>query len=501
MYEEIRKKAEKHRGFFLVVFPAAIMLIYLGCECFHDFSGVLYYLYPALMKGLMILSVYLAWRCYMKEQVPVSVSILLSGLAVILPFAGEMHEWSGWDWAEKIYEFVWLLWPVIITCLSNYCTHKLYKKKKYICGMNLFIVLLLSVLLHRFAEGGEGATTDLCILVMWIAEGLLWTFVLNDTSQEKDRKRNLMVAWIACLLLFGCFTFVDISYLSVPAIWTSVRGRYWNEVIFLCLPVILLFVIKMSEIHLTKSKLYYMQKRSLLYFLIVLLLIYFIPNIGLNFALESLKYDVADGVYLLLLADIMFWRELYRKSEQAGSRIKGAAFMVVINVGIFIFFLIENLRLREVLSYVGSSFAGSSRTVSQVDWVGYRKAAFEAFLSRDLTILDHSYGKEKYMYSVCGDGLTSIRFRCGLLPVLVMVLLLLLFVILLWNWNREDILLNQCAGYLAISYILKMSIAFILQANMIVSPYMEFPFTEKDIAAILLPILLVCESSRRTMHL
>lgn len=349
--------------------------------------------------------------------------------------------------------------------------HKLYKNKKYICGVNLFIVLLLSVLLHWFAEGGEGATTDLCIPVMWIAEGLLWTFVLNDTRQEKDRKRNLMVAWIACLLLFGCFTFVDISYLSVPAIWTGVRGRYWNEVIFLCLPVILLFVIKMSEIHLTKSKLYYMQKRSLLYFLIVLLLIYFIPNIGLNFALESLKYDVADGVYLLLLADIMFWRELYRKSEQA------------------------------VLSYVGSSFAGSGRTASQVDWVGYRKAAFEAFLSRDLTILDHAYGKEKYMYSVCGDGLTSIRFRCGLLPVLVMVLLLLLFVILLWNWNREDILLNQCAGYLAISYILKMSIAFILQANMIVSPYMEFPFTEKDIAAILLPILLVCESSRRSRHL
>lgn len=54
MYEEKRKKAEKHRGFFLVVFPAAIMLIYLGCECFHDFSGVLYYLYPALMKGLML---------------------------------------------------------------------------------------------------------------------------------------------------------------------------------------------------------------------------------------------------------------------------------------------------------------------------------------------------------------------------------------------------------------------------------------------------------------
>lgn len=305
-----------------------------------------------------------------------------------------------------------------------------------------------------------------------------------------------MAVWIVCLLLFGCFTFADISYLPSSAVWNSVRGNYWNQAIFFCLPILLLFVMKMLEVYITEDKPNFVQKRSLLYFLIVLLLIYFITNNGLNFGAESLKYDIADGFYLLFLADIMLWKEVYRKQEQTGSRLKGAAFMALVNVGVFLFFLIENKRLREVLSYVRALFvkevfSGSSRMALQGDWVGYRKATFEAFLSRDLTVLDSAYGKEHYLYSVYGHGLASIRFRYGMLPLLVMLLLLVLVVILLWNWNQKDIFLNQCARYLAIGYILKMSVSFILQANMIVSPYMEFPFTGMDIAEILLPILLV----------
>lgn len=85
-----------------------------------------------------------------------------------------------------------------------------------------------------------------------------------------------------------------------------------------------------------------------------------------------------------------------------------------------------------------------------------------------------------------------------MLPLLVMLLLLVLLVISLWNWIQKDIFLSQCARYLAIGYILKMSVSFTLQANMIVSPYMEFPIIGMDIAEILLPILLVYEDYHRT---
>ena len=108
------------------------------------------------------------------------------------------------------------------------------------------------------------------------------------------------------------------------------------------------------------------------------------------------------------------------------------------------------------------------------------------------------YVKEHYLLSAYGHGLASIRFRYGMLPLLVMLLLLTMFVIFLWNCNQKDVFHNQCARYLAIGYIMKMSVAFILQANMIVSPYMEFPFSGMDIAEVLLPILLVYENYRQT---
>ncbi len=217
--------------------------------------------------------------------------------------------------------------------------------------VNLFFILLPAAVLHWFAEktGGENAGIDLCIPVIWIAEGILWIFVLNFTNQEKHRKRNLMAAWIICLLLFELFTYADISYLSPPAIWDSVRGKYWNKVIFFCSPILLLSVMKMLEIYITEEKPYFLQKRKLLYFIIVLLL-------------------------------------------------------------------------------------------------------------------------------------------------------LVLTVILLWNWNQKDRFLNQCAGYLAVGYMLKMSVSFILQANLVVSPYMEFPFSGMDMAEILLPILLVYEGCHRTKN-
>ena len=165
------------------------------------------------------------------------------------------------------------------------------------------------------------------------------------------------------------------------------------------------------------------------------------------------------------------------------------------------FFLIGNQRLREVLCYIGNALAGSGRTDLQTDWIDYRKAAFEAFWSGDLTALKYDYGEEKYLYSVYGHGLTSLRFRYEMLLVVAMAALLALFVIFLWNWNCGNSFLDRCARYFAVSYILKMSVTLVLQMNMIVSPYMEFLFTGMDIAEIILPILLAYESFRMEKHL
>lgn len=370
VYEKIREQAERYSSVLLIALPAAIMLLYLGCWHYRDLGDVINYFSPALIKSAMILSLYLAWRCYRKENVPVIVSILLCGIAAALPLVREKH-------------------------------------------------------------------------------------------------------------------------------WVGVGGEYWCGVAFLCAPVILLFVIRTAEKYIAENRAYYIWKRSLLYFLTVLIMLYFITNAGLYYAVGSLKYFIADGFYLLLLADILFWKILYGKPEQADSRIKAAVLMAVMNVGVLIFYLIENPRLQEVLSYVGRFLVGGRWTASQPDWIGYRKAALEAFWSKDLTVLDQTLKKEKYQYSLFGRGLAHIRFQCGLLPVLGMILLLILLIIFLWNWKRGNTLLHQCACCLAVSYILRMCIVLVLQANMIVSPYMEFPFTGDDMGEIMLLVLLVYEGSRR----
>ncbi|MDE7284729.1 MAG: hypothetical protein K2N85_14270, partial [Lachnospiraceae bacterium] len=145
------------------------------------------------------------------------------------------------------------------------------------------------------------------------------------------------------------------------------------------------------------------------------------------------------------------------------------------------------------LSSIAGTFSGSDRVASQADWLGYRKSVFRAFFLNDLTVLGSEYRRENYIYSIYGNGLTPIRFRFGMLPLLVMILLLVLLVIFLWKWNHEGVTLNQCARYFAVGCLLKMIISCVLQAGMF-SSYMDFPFTRYDIAEIMLPILLFWES-------
>lgn len=433
----------------------------------------------------MIIFVYLAWKSYTKEKESVAVGILLSGIAVIASFAESC--WNGWlDWAEAMFASACFLWPVLITCLSNYCGRKATKNKKYIFYANVFIVLLLSVLLFWFAERtvGKFSYADLCLPVIWLAESILWTSVLNCEKSNRQRKRYLMTAWFVCLVVFGGF-----AYVNIP----DVRNE-WNRVIILCWPMIILFLMEQSDRLIAEDRSHFILKRCLFCFFIVLPLVYVIANTGLNYGRELLKYDIGRVFYCLLLTDIMLWNRGRVKWKQAGCYKKTIAFLASINVGVLIYLLIVNERLQNILSGIAGVFSGNVQAVSQMDWLGYRKAALRAFFLNDLTELDSKYGREYYIYSVDGNGLTSIRFHFGMLPLLAMVLFLVLLVIILWKWNHKNITLNQCARYFAFGCLIKMFMACISQAGMFVSPYMDFPFTGWDIAEIMLPILLFWES-------
>ena len=196
--------------------------------------------------------------------------------------------------------------------------------------------------------------------------------------------------------------------------------------------------------------------------------------------------------YLLVLADIIIWNEIYRKLKLTGSRIGAFLFMLAVNTGVFIFLFARNGRLREILYSMGFSSAGYNGMIRQTDWAGYRKAAIQAFFTKDLTVLRASYQSEHYGYVLYRDGLASIRFEFGLMPLVFMILFLVLEAVLLWNWKRRETAVNKYARYLVIGYVIRIALALIMEVCMFQVSHVKFPFTgEMDGAEIILPILLI----------
>lgn len=510
MFANIRKWTSKHREFFVLASPVTIMLIYLCCSCFYVlgiddikeiFEGLPFYIPPAFVNSLTIFLIYWAWQSYRKENVPAVITILLAGIAMILPFSEGAFRPENWpDYGEKLFGFALILWPVLITCLSDFCMRKLFRNDKIVFGINTAVVFVLAAGFHLIVEGmmEEKWSNDLGVPAIWLAESIIWSAALYFTDRDKGRKRNMVMAWLACLGIFYCFTFMRTSYLGSGHIWDMVRARYWNRILFLCWPVFLTAMIRVLCARIPKDDPYFVQKVSILYFSIVLILSYLLTDISLNFATGAFRDDLCDMAYLLFLAEFVVWKEVYGQSEHKESRVRALLFLLLLNIGVFVFLLVRNDRLQEVLYYMGFSFMGRSIADPQADWTGYRKAAVQAFFSNDLTVLDHIYKNEGY-YNVVYDshGLAAIRFLFGMLPVLAMILLLVIAVIALWNWNRGNEVLHKCARYLAVGYLLKMLMSVVLQMNMVLAPYSEFPFTGFDMPELVVLILLICEGHRK----
>lgn len=466
MVRGVEEWTDRHREALILASLCGIVIIYLGCVCGQDWHGWLYYLYPqTLIKGLMLLCAYLAWKSYHKENDLTAVWFLLSAAVVILPFAIDI------DRTEMLFEFCWCLLPILVVVLVDRGTRKSLQNRALICCADMTVIALLAALLCLM-------TKDFCIPILWLIQGVLWAGNFYFTNGAENRKRNTALAWLGSLFVFVSFTFMEVSYLSSCSMWWEVRGRYWNEVIYLAWPVLLIFLWNVLDSHIVKEISFYVQKISLIYFTVVFSLIYAITRLDLNGAISCFVYDFDKILYCLFLAELVLWNELYQKQKTAGSRIRLILFMISMNVGIFAVLFLQNERLREIIQYLSGFLKGNGHT----DWISYRKAAFCAFLAKDTSVLDSLYKKEAYWNAISGHGIAGIWFDVGSVPILFMVFFAVLLILILWNWNNENHFLNHCAQYLAVGYALKMGITIILQANLMCSAYMEFPFTGRDIA-------------------
>lgn len=512
MFETIKKQISKHSGFLALVLPAAIVLLYLWCVCISGagaeigkdgitadgirelFENVPLYVCWAFVNSLVILLGYGAWRSYRNEEAPVSVPILLSGLAVILPFWCERS-----DLVEMLSGVVMILWPVPTVCLIGFVLRKLVRNEKAVFGINAAAVFLLAIGFHLFAESvmEESWNSDLGVPVIWLLEILLWSAAVSFSESNREKRRNLVLAWLVCLAIFYFSTFMDASYLSSCHMWDEVRGRCWNRVLFLCWPVFLTALTKKLCFGVPKDRPYFAEKVGALYFLAVLPLCWLMTDISLNFAVQAFRDDICGLLYLLFLAEFVIWKEVYGEQEQRGNRVRALLFLLLVNTGAAVYLLVRNERLREVLYYIGFPFREGSPAL-RAGWKEYRAATARAFFTNDLTVLNSTYQNEGcYMILNGSHGLAAIRFHVGMLPLLAMFFLLTVMVIFLLRRNRGSGRFPKCVGYLAVGFLVKAVMCLVLQMNMVLSPCIEFPFTGTDMTEFVVLALVLHEGRRR----
>ena len=512
MFEAMKKQMSKHSGFLVLALPAAIVLLYLWCVCISGagaeigkdgitadgirefFENVPFYVGWAFVNSLVILLGYGAWRSYRNEEVPVSVPILLSGLAVILPFWCERS-----DLVEMLSGFVMILWPVPTVCLIGFGLRKMVRNEKVVFGISAAAVFLLAVRFHMFAGSimKESWNSDLGVPAIWLLEILLWSAAVSFSGSDREKRRNLVLAWLACLVIFYFSTFMEASYLSSCHMWDEVRGRCWNRVLFLCWPVFLTALTKKLCSGVPKDRPYFSEKVGALYFLAVLPLCWLMTDISLNFAVQAFRDDICGLLYLLFLAEFVIWKEVYGEREQRENRVRALLILLLVNTGAAVYLLVRNERLREVLYYLGFPFREGSPAM-RTEWREYRKATAGAFFTNDLAVLDSTYRNDGFYYILNGShGLASIRFHAGMFPLLVMLLLLTVTVMLLLSRRRDGGDFSKCVGYLAVGWLVKMAMSVILQMNMVLSPCIEFPFTGTDMTELVVLALVLHEGRRR----
>lgn len=330
-------------------------------------------------------------------------------------------------------------------------------------------------------------TVGLMLLVISMA---CRSYKKEESPQVKNKKRNIAVVWIIILVICCCSAWTDNPCLLPSYVWSE-ACVYLKRAVYLAWPVLLLFFIRMVVMYVPEGISFAVQRQSLLYYAAALSVIWLITaNYGSETGLWNDRVD--EVFYLLVLADIIIWNEIYRKLELTGSRIRASLFMLAVNAGVFIFLFARNGRMREIFYSPGFPLAGYNGMIQQTDWAGYRKAAIQAFLTKDLTVLRASYQSEHYGYVLYRDGLASIRFEFGIMPLVFMIVFLILEAVLLWNWKRRETAVNKYARYLVTGYGIRIVLALIMEVCMFQISHVKFPFTgEMDGAEIILPILLI----------
>lgn len=434
-----------------------IAVVFTGCIGLDDINDILYETFPDIAGGLMILFFYMAWRNYLMEDSSFGITILWSVLAVIVSFG----DYDVRDMAIRCGVFLIMTAPVYVISIGHPCFQRLIKNRSLASLAD--ILLFLSLAFCIFTITGGDLTVDYYIVAMWLAESILWSMALHggkngDGENGYGQRRRKLRTWIGCLTLFYVFTIV--AHIQVVT-WTGVYCNYWNRALYLCCPLLLPALAGWllnprpgcRQGHMSVEMQGHESGRApktcwkicTIYVAAVALLVW--NDTVLQFSgLPELRYSPDRLVYFLILANVVFWMELFPEIKQTVSRGKAMLWGAAVNVAAMGWIVSANIRM----------------------------------FSRDLSLFDRLYGKEGYGDAVSGRNLISVTNDLGYWPLAVMTVLLLTVIVLLWNRRGGSALAERMMKYLAAGYGIRMVLS-VLAAGLGILPMTTFPFTKYSV--------------------
>lgn len=189
---------------------------------------------------------------------------------------------------------------------------------------------------------------------------------------------------------------------------------------------------------------------------------------------KPLRADPVMGVYQIVLCVLVFWSE--NKASPVVSRPAAAAGAALYTAGCAGWTFFSNVRLREILFYLGGPAIRISAT-ARADWLGYHWTAAKSFFNGDIDVMDAAFAgtsNDHYQLFFYED---NPLFPYAMVILGAMIALAVLELGLLLQRKPIGPCTTRCQKYFAAGLTVRMVLASLSMIGMFQSFQMDFPFT------------------------
>lgn len=294
--------------------------------------------------------------------------------------------------------------------------------------------------------------------------------LLRRTGKIAGDSKKLWHFWLFFLgVVLLCFTFTDRAWR-----WDAAYLWFWYPLALLSLPLSLPALYRWLKCAFPAS----IKGQGFLptasYFALAALLYGVTTGIFSRMIAEPLRADPVMGAYQIILCVLVFWSE--NQADPIVSRSAAAAGAALYTVGCAGLTFFSNVRLREILFYLGGPAIRISATVRE-DWLEYHWTAAKSFFRGNIGVMDAAFAgtpNDHYQLFFYGD---NPLFPYAMTILGAMIALAVLELGLLAQRKPTALCTARYQKYLVVGLAVRTIFASLSMIGMFQSYAVNFPFT------------------------